>query len=415
MDKSLPLLTAESRQVLAHLYKRKTLKGLIYGSISFDLGLGAATRAEELCVPLICNKLVEQNDNRICITQLGCDWMTKYLQTQENIILESLFFDYTFTLLRFLYNQEAPVKLDEFPSLLETHAPKITDGYDSLNLLQMVKFELKTYVEQKGNKYQLSNAGHKYIEIRAKQLDINLNQKPVSNNNITNSGMNLKEEKQQRDQFLRNIYAIARAEMLSSPTGVLFGLSKNKNSAAEEQHYNKNDRGGYIVGENLGLLEEQVDNFVSYLSNIGHLKAFIGNHFHITQSGIMYLESLETDVTAAPFQVQHNSITLGNVYSPIQLLQASSHSNQHQVVQQSPEAVIALLNKLENDIKQLDKAIQSDFQMEIDYAKKQLQRSKPVTQQLENIGKLMKDVGINVFANVIASPIYETIKPLLFS
>lgn len=108
--------------------------------------------------------------------------MTKYLQTQENIILESLFFDYTFTLLRFLYNQEAPVKLDEFPSLLETHAPKITDGYDSLNLLRMVKFELKTYVEPKGNKYQLSNAGHKYIEIRAKQLDINLNQKPVSNN-----------------------------------------------------------------------------------------------------------------------------------------------------------------------------------------------------------------------------------------
>ncbi|MCS3797860.1 hypothetical protein [Niastella sp. OAS944] len=416
MNNTQPSLSIESRQVLANLYKRKNAKGVIYGSISMDLGLGAASRAEDLCVPLFSYKLAELIDNRVSITQLGCDWMVRFLQAQENLILESLFSDYTFTILRFLFNQEAPIKLDEFPSLLESHAPKITDGYDSLNLHQMLQFELKAYVEHKKNKYQLNNSGRRYVEIRAKKMNINLNPKNSTIINSINSEMDLKQEKHDRDQFLRNIYAIARREMLSSPTGVLFGLSKREksNSKVEEEHYNKNDRGGYIVGENLGLSEEQVDNFVSSLSYIGHLETFIGNHFHITQRGIMYLESLENDVTTAPSHVQHNSITLENVYSPVQLLQASTHSSQHQVAQQSPEVIIDFLEKLEKVIIQLESSFQSEFQMEIDYARKQLKRSNPVIQQLKNIGNLMKDVGVNVFANLIASPIYETIKPLLF-
>ncbi|MCS3801113.1 hypothetical protein [Niastella sp. OAS944] len=116
--------------------------------------------------------------------------------------------------------------------------------------------------------------------------------------------------------------------------------------------------------------------------------------FHITQKGIMYLGHLENNPSSIPVQI--NSITLGNIHSPVQLQQASSQSNQHLVMGGNSEAILELLTQLEKDIKKVDSAFQADFQTEIDYARKQLGRSKSPAEQLGNIGSLIKDVGINV-------------------
>ena len=69
-----------------------------------------------------------------------------------------------------------------------------------------------------------------------------------------------------------------------------------------------------------------------------------------------------------------------------------------------------LLNK---DIESLESEKADDFRTEIEYASKQINKGKDIKSQLKNIGGLMKDVGINVLANVIASPIYEIVKPHL--
>jgi len=51
--------------------------------------------------------------------------------------------------------------------------------------------------------------------------------------------------------------------------------------------------------------------------------------------------------------------------------------------------------------------------MEMDYALSQLKHGRDVKSQISNISRLIKDVGIGTFSNLLAAPIFEVVKPLL--
>jgi hypothetical protein len=228
------------------------------------------------------------------------------------------------------------------------------------------------------------------------------------------TNMNFKKDKENRLKFLREIYKISYKEAPSSPESVFFGLSKdNKYNFKTGQMINNDDeKGGFIVGRELGLDEQEVENIVSYFSNRNYMSATLGlKQFSITFLGIRYLETLEEEVET-PIQ-SNNQITIDTINAPLQLLQGSNNSTQTQNVHYSQENIHEFFSLLKADIVTLKAELQEDFNSEIAYVVKQQNKGKDVKQQLLNIGGLMKDIGMNVFGNVIASPIFEVIKPLL--
>jgi hypothetical protein len=229
--------------------------------------------------------------------------------------------------------------------------------------------------------------------------------------------MDFKKEKENRIKFLREIYKISKEGVPTSPTSAFFGLSKTRpyNMITKEFKDNDKERGGYIIGEQLGLTQQEVDSIVIYFSDneIGYMRSTLGlGQFNITQSGIRYLESLE-DEPFVPFQINHNQISIGDINSPTQFQQGSNHSFQTQEIAYAKENINELFVLLKSDFDKLSINVREDLQSEMEYASKQLEKGKNVKTQLLNIGGLLKDVGINVFANLIASPIFEIIKPAL--
>ena len=229
--------------------------------------------------------------------------------------------------------------------------------------------------------------------------------------------MDFKKEKENRIKFLREIYKVAKQEVPTSPTSVFFGLSKTRpyNMVTKEFRNNDEERGGYIIGEQLGLNQQEVDSIVIYFADreIGYMSSTLGlGQFNITQRGVMYLESLE-DEPFMPFQIQNNHINIGDINSPTQFQQGSDNSNQTQEIIYSQENINELFTLLKADFDKLSIDVREDLKSEIEYASKQLDKGKSVKTQLLNIGGLVKDVGINVFANLLASPIFEVIKPTL--
>ena len=231
------------------------------------------------------------------------------------------------------------------------------------------------------------------------------------------TNMNLKKNKENRIKFLREIYEISYKKAPSSPESVSFGLSKdNKYNFKTGQIINNDDeKGGFIVGRELGLDEQEVENIVIHFSNMGYMSATLGlKRFNITFPGIKYLENLEEEEEEVETPMQNNNhINIGTVNAPVQLLQGSNHSTQTQNVHYSQENIHEFFSLLRADIVTLKAELQEDFNSEIEYAIKQQAKGKDVKQQLSNIVSLMKNIGINVFCNVIASPISGIMNPYL--
>lgn len=108
-----------------------------------------------------------------------------------------------------------------------------------------------------------------------------------------------------------------------------------------------------------------------------------------------------------------NTINIGNINAPTQFQQDSNNSIQTQNINPDIESLGTFFNLLRKDIELLSSNLKEEFESEINYSIRQLEKGKQIKEQLLNIGGLIKDVGINVFANLIASPIYESFKLLL--
>jgi hypothetical protein len=228
--------------------------------------------------------------------------------------------------------------------------------------------------------------------------------------------MTLKEEKIKRNKFLFEVYKIAKAEYPGSPISVFFGLSKHKKFNLQTREYVNNDdeRGGYIIGENLGLSQDEVDAIVIYFSSneIGYMTSTLGlGEFAITQSGILYLESLEDEVLP-PIQIHQNTISFG-ANSTAQIQQNTANSSQSQQVNYTNENITELLKLLEQDLTKLNSDQAEELKTEINNAIKQLDNGKDIKSRLLTIGEIVKDIGVDVFVGLISSPIVKILKPLL--
>lgn len=108
-----------------------------------------------------------------------------------------------------------------------------------------------------------------------------------------------------------------------------------------------------------------------------------------------------------------NHITTGDINAPVQFQQNSEKSSQSQHVIYSNQDVKEMLELIHQDIQSLKHDIKEELSFEVDNALKYLEKGKDVSSRLKTIGGLIKDVKVNVFANLIASPIFESIRPLL--
>jgi hypothetical protein len=81
--------------------------------------------------------------------------------------------------------------------------------------------------------------------------------------------------------------------------------------------------------------------------------------------------------------------------------------------QKISEFLTLLKTELEKEKANLPIEAVEDVLSEIAYAEKQLTKNRDVKSQLKAIGGFIGNVGTNVLANVIASPIFEVMKPFL--
>lgn len=175
----------DPRKILFHLRKHENSKNS-FGSLSFQLGLGAWQTAERLALNLQADGLVDITDGQVQITGTGKEWMADFLKKQDERIYETIFDDYNFSLLRFLYEHDAPLSFEELPEVLSQQAPRKTNGYETMNLHHMLEIELKQYIDQGNGKYALNALGKKYTEHLAKQKNIPIGL-PQQNSSITDT------------------------------------------------------------------------------------------------------------------------------------------------------------------------------------------------------------------------------------
>ncbi len=107
------------------------------------------------------------------------------------------------------------------------------------------------------------------------------------------------------------------------------------------------------------------------------------------------------------------TLKIGEINAPTQLQVNSDNSTQKQQISYTKEDVKKLFDELKKDIESFNDELKEEFQIEIDSALKQLNKGKNIGSRLLTIGSLIKDIGISVFANLIASPIFEMMKPTL--
>jgi hypothetical protein len=163
-----------SLKILQFLSKQRKSEPVVYGHISLRMGLKTSKESEEAAKVLVKNNLAENEEYKIWITQKGKELVLQLEKEELENIYETVFDDYTFTVLKFLYKQEIPLKLEDFPEILKTHAPQYQTMYPEGNLIQFLEFgEISKYVVHQYNKYELNESGKKYFEY------LNRNKNPV--------------------------------------------------------------------------------------------------------------------------------------------------------------------------------------------------------------------------------------------
>jgi hypothetical protein len=112
-------------------------------------------------------------------------------------------------------------------------------------------------------------------------------------------------------------------------------------------------------------------------------------------------------------QQSNHSIYLQGVNAPVQLLIDSPNASQTQEIHYTKEEINDFLSRLQKDADNLKHDLKEELLLEIQTAQSQLNRGKPITSKIKGLLILAKEIGIGVFTNLAASPIFETLKPSL--
>tara|TARA_R110001592_G_scaffold40877_3_gene133980 strand:- start:1555 stop:2313 length:759 start_codon:yes stop_codon:yes gene_type:complete len=97
----------------------------------------------------------------------------------------------------------------------------------------------------------------------------------------------------------------------------------------------------------------------------------------------------------------------------IQLLIDSPYGSQKQEVHCDKADIDGFLSALFKDIESLKHDLKDELVSEVQTALLQNKRGKLTQAKLMNLISLMKEIGVGVFTNVVASPIFEALKPSL--
>ncbi|MGZ4089180.1 MAG: hypothetical protein ACXVNO_00560 [Bacteroidia bacterium] len=108
-----------------------------------------------------------------------------------------------------------------------------------------------------------------------------------------------------------------------------------------------------------------------------------------------------------------NNINIGDINAPAQIQVNSNHSTQTLNSILTAEDLKKFFEVIEKDIEKIDENAKADINLEMTYAKKQIEKGNDASLQLSNIGKQIKEVGISYFVNLTSSALFEIIRPML--
>jgi len=166
---------------------------------------------------------------------------------------------------------------------------------------------------------------------------------------------------------------------------------------------------GYYVNQNNGTKEKFIK----------HIKYVIMPLISKQQDKEVYLQLLNEWLAENQDNINYRkdniikTIQFGDINAPTQIQVDSSHSQQTQSITYSKEDISELFSLIRADLEYVRSDFKEDLKNEIENAIRYLERGKDIKSRLLTIGSLVKDIGINVFANLIASPIFELLKPAL--
>lgn len=104
------------------------------------------------------------------------------------------------------------------------------------------------------------------------------------------------------------------------------------------------------------------------------------------------------------------NIKIGDINAPTQLQMNSENAIQSQTISYENNEIKKLFELIEKDLENIKEEIKNDLIIEIENAKKQLDKGKNIKLRLLTIGGMVKDIGIGLFTNLISSPLIELIK-----
>ncbi len=101
----------------------------------------------------------------------------------------------------------------------------------------------------------------------------------------------------------------------------------------------------------------------------------------------------------------------GSINAPSQFQINSDNSNQK--LDYSSAQIIELLEYLRKDVGKLSDNLRDEFNYEISKIEEGIAKKNNFQTRLLTLGVMIRDVGINTFSNLLASPIFETMKPYM--
>lgn len=169
----------------------------------------------------------------------------------------------------------------------------------------------------------------------------------------------------------------------------------------------------------------KISSFLDY-----HLEKYTGNpNEFISQINYVILPQVQRgnrpsyskiiqdwlDVKNSKPESKSFTISTGDINAPFQIQQNSDNSSQVQKTTYFKENINDLFALIREDIKEINKEIREDFDLEMKYAVKQLSKEKDIQPQLFNIGELIKNVGLPIFTGLTSSGLFEIIKPFIIN
>jgi hypothetical protein len=109
----------------------------------------------------------------------------------------------------------------------------------------------------------------------------------------------------------------------------------------------------------------------------------------------------------------NGKLNIENINAPTQIQINSPYSTLNQETTYSNQDITDFFEQLKLEIQNIENEIKEELLIEINTASKNLNKGKNINSRLLTIGALMKDIGINVFANLVATPMFIFIKPYL--